>query len=103
MLLTSNPLSSKTHAGSVANVSEAYVFFPEAQLCAQLALFDLELQQPAASTKLSASRPAFRSILGSCGHEGAGDGPTDGGVDLVYCLHQVDRRHTTYTARGLVR
>ena len=55
----------------------------------QLALFDLELQQPAASTKLSASRPAFRSILGSCGHDGAEHCPTDGGVDLVYCLHQV--------------
>jgi len=55
----------------------------------QLALFDLELQQPAASTKLSASRPAFTAILGSCGHDGAEHRPTDGGVDLVYCLHQV--------------
>ncbi len=58
----------------------------------QLALFDLELQQPAASTKLSASRPAFTAILGSCGHDGAERRPTDGGVDLVYCLHQVCMR-----------
>ena len=54
-------------------------------------LFDLELQQPAASTQLSSSRSPFRSILGCYGHDSCGLGPLEGGVDLMYCYHQARR------------
>lgn len=54
-------------------------------------VFDLELQQPAASTQLSSSRSAFRSILGCYGHYSVGMGPLEGGVDLMYCYHQARR------------
>ena len=81
------PMEGRWNAAS-RHLTQNELWKPHA-LHMQLALFDLELQQPAASTKLSASRPAFTAILGSCGHDGAEHRSTDGGVDLVYCLHQV--------------
>ena len=56
---------------------------------AQVAVFDLELQAPAASTKLPGGRPAFRSVLGAFGHASAGGTLLSTGLDLLYCLHQV--------------
>lgn len=56
---------------------------------AQVAVFDLELQAPAASTKLPGGRPAFRAVLGAFGHASAGGALLSTGLDLLYCLHQV--------------
>jgi hypothetical protein len=55
----------------------------------QVAVFDLELQAPAASTKLPGGRPAFRAVLGAFGHASAGGALLSTGLDLLYCLHQV--------------
>ena len=38
----------------------------------QIIVFDLEYGQPAASTQLSASRPALEGLLTSYGHAAAG-------------------------------
>ena len=54
----------------------------------QVVVFDLELQQPAASTQLPSNRSPFRSILGCYGHHSVGLGPLEGGIDLMYCYHQ---------------
>lgn len=54
-------------------------------------MFDLELQAPAASTKLPGGRPAFRAVLGAFGHASAGGALLSAGLDLLYCLHQVGR------------
>jgi hypothetical protein len=56
---------------------------------AQVAVFDLELQAPAASTKLPGGRPAFRAVLGAFGHASAGGALLSTGLDFLYCLHQV--------------
>jgi hypothetical protein len=58
----------------------------------QVIVFDLEFGQPAASTTLPASRSPFKSILGSFGHASAGRGLHGGGIDLLYCSHQVSPR-----------
>ncbi len=52
-------------------------------------MFDLEYGQPAASTSLPASRPAFRDFLGCYGHADIGKGLAESGVDLLYASHQV--------------
>ncbi len=52
-------------------------------------VFDLEFGQPAASSSLPASRPPFRDILGCFGHQAIGKDVTQGGIDLLYCSHQV--------------
>lgn len=52
-------------------------------------MFDLEFGQPAASSSLPASRPPFRDILGCFGHQAIGKDITQGGIDLLYCSHQV--------------
>ena len=57
--------------------------------CLQLVVFDLEFGQPAASTSLPTSRPAFRGMLGCFGHAAAGVEPQEGGIDFLYCSHQV--------------
>ncbi|KAK9845287.1 hypothetical protein WJX81_002462 [Elliptochloris bilobata] len=54
----------------------------------EVIVFDLEFGQPAASTPLPKSRPAFRDVLGCFGHRTAGRGLHDGGVDLLYLSHQ---------------
>ena len=51
-------------------------------------MFDLEFGQPAASSTLPKSRPAFRDVLGCFGHRDVGRGLRDGGVDLLYLSHQ---------------
>ena len=55
----------------------------------QVVVFDLEYGQPAASTSLPASRPAFRDFLGCYGHADIGKGLAESGVDLLYASHQV--------------
>lgn len=55
-------------------------------------VFDLEFGQPAASTPLPKSRPAFRDVLGCYGLRAAGRGLHDGGVDLLYLSHQARRQ-----------
>ena len=55
----------------------------------QVVVFDLEFGQPAAGTPLPASRPAFDKVLGCYGHAAVAAGPLQGGVDLLYCSHQV--------------
>ena len=52
-------------------------------------MFDLEYGQPAASTTLPTSRPAFRDLLGCFGHADAGKSVLESGVDLLYTSHQV--------------
>lgn len=52
-------------------------------------MFDLEYGQPAASTTLPTSRPAFRDLLGCFGHADAGKRVLESGVDLLYTSHQV--------------
>ena len=52
-------------------------------------VFDLEYGQPAASTTLPTSRPAFRDLLGCFGHADAGKSVLESGVDLLYTSHQV--------------
>lgn len=54
-----------------------------------MVVFDLEYGQPAASTTLPTSRPAFRDVLGCFGHADVGKGLADAGVDLLYTSHQV--------------
>lgn len=54
-------------------------------------MFDLELQAPAASTKLPAGQPAFRAVLGVFGHASAGGSLLTSGLDIMYCLHQVPK------------
>lgn len=61
-------------------------------LAMQVAVFDLELQAPAASTKLPAGRPAFRAVLGAFGHASAGGSLLTSGLDAMHCLHQVRSR-----------
>lgn len=56
----------------------------------QVVLFDLEYGQPAASTTLPTSRPAFRDLLGCFGHADAGKRVLESGVDLLYTSHQVN-------------
>ena len=51
-------------------------------------MFDLEYGQPAASTTLPTSRPAFRDVLGCFGHADVGKGLSESGVDLLYTSHQ---------------
>lgn len=58
----------------------------------QVIVFDLEFGQPAASTPLPKSRPAFRDVLGCFGLRAAGRGLHDGGVDLLYLSHQARRQ-----------
>jgi hypothetical protein len=58
----------------------------------QVVVFDLEYGQPAASTTLPASRPAFRELLGCFGHAAAGKGLAEAGVDLLYASHQARLR-----------
>ena len=53
----------------------------------ELILFDLEYGQPASSTSLSKSMPAFDSVLGSYGHGVGGKSPLEGGIDVLYCSH----------------
>ena len=55
----------------------------------QVVVFDLEFGQPAASSSLPPSRPPFRDILGCFAHQAIGRGVTEGGIDLLYCSHQV--------------
>ena len=55
-------------------------------------MFDLEFGQPAGSSPLPGSRPAFSGILGCYGHAAVGPGCKRGGVDLLYCSHQVSCR-----------
>ena len=55
----------------------------------QVVVFDLEYGQPAASTTLPSSRPAFRDLLGCFGHADAGKQVLESGVDLLYTSHQV--------------
>ena len=55
----------------------------------QVVVFDLEYGQPAASTTLPTSRPAFRDLLGCFGHADAGKRVLESGVDLLYTSHQV--------------
>ena len=55
----------------------------------QVVVFDLEFGQPAASSSLPASRPPFRDILGCFGHQAIGKDVTEGGIDLLFCSHQV--------------
>lgn len=55
----------------------------------QVVVFDLEYGQPAASTTLPTSRPAFRDFLGCFGHADVGKGVSESGVDLLYTSHQV--------------
>jgi hypothetical protein len=43
--------------------------------------------QPAASTALPASRPAFSDILAGFGHAPSGADPDEGGLDALYCSH----------------
>jgi len=52
-------------------------------------VFDLELQAPAASTKLPAGRSAFRAVLGVFGHASSGNALLSSGLDTMACLHQV--------------
>lgn len=52
-------------------------------------MFDLEFGQPAASTVLPTSKAPFRDILGCFGHQRIGKSVTEGGIDLLYCSHQV--------------
>ena len=59
-------------------------------------MFDLELQAPAASTKLPAGRSAFRAVLGVFGHASTGNALLSSGLDTMACLHQV----CTSTFRG---
>ena len=54
----------------------------------QVIVFDLEFGQPAASTALPKTRPAFSGMLGCFGHRGAGRGLHGGGVDILYLSHQ---------------
>ena len=54
----------------------------------QVVVFDLEYGQPAASTTLPASRPAFKELLGCYGHAAVGKGLAEAGVDLLYASHQ---------------
>lgn len=54
-----------------------------------MVVFDLEYGQPAASTSLPSSRPAFRDFLGCYGHADIGKGLAESGVDLLYTSHQV--------------
>ena len=56
--------------------------------CMQVVVFDLEYGQPAASTTLPASRPAFKELLGCYGHAAVGKGLDEAGVDLMYACHQ---------------
>ena len=56
----------------------------------QVVVFDLEYGQPAASTTLPTSRPAFRDLLGCFGHADAGKRVLESGVDLLYTSHQVN-------------
>ena len=57
--------------------------------CLQVVVFDLEFGQPAASTVLPTSKAPFRDILGCFGHQRIGKSVTEGGIDLLYCSHQV--------------
>ena len=62
---------------------------PQTPLTVQVVVFDLEYGQPAASTTLPTSRPAFRNLLGCFGHADAGKRVLESGVDLLYTSHQV--------------
>ena len=62
---------------------------PKTTLTMQVVVFDLEYGQPAASTTLPTSRPAFRNLLGCFGHADAGKRVLESGVDLLYTSHQV--------------
>ena len=71
----------------------------------QVVVFDLEFGQPAGSTPLPASRPAFSGVLGCYGHAAVGPGCKQGGVDLLYCSHQASmslQRHEPQSCLPLV-
>jgi hypothetical protein len=53
----------------------------------ELLLFDLDLGQPAASTPLPASMPAFSHLLGVFGGGVCQGGGDEGGLDFAYCAH----------------
>ena len=55
----------------------------------QVVVFDLEFGQPAASSSLNSNRAPFRDILGCFGHQAIGKDVARGGIDLLYCSHQV--------------
>lgn len=63
---------------------------PHSALPLQVVVFDLEFGQPAASTSLPSSRPPFCDVLGCFGHQAVGKDVSLGGIDLLYCSHQVD-------------
>ena len=65
------------------------VFARPRSMALQVVVFDLEFGQPAASSSLPASRPPFRDILGCFGHQAIAKDVTQGGIDLLYCSHQV--------------
>lgn len=53
----------------------------------ELIVFDVEYGQPAASTPLPGSMPAFDTIIGSYGHAVASVGADEPGIDAIYCAH----------------
>jgi hypothetical protein len=55
----------------------------------QVAVDDLELQAPTASTIPPGGRPAFQAVLGAFGHAPACSALLTMGLDLMHCLHQV--------------
>lgn len=68
----------------------------------QVVVFDLEFGQPAASTSLPSSRPPFRDVLGCFGHQAVGKDVSLGGIDLLYCSHQVTYKQPgSYFSRSL--
>ena len=58
----------------------------------QVLVFDLEYGQPAASSALGSSRPAFKDILGCFGHEAVGKDVSQPGIDVLFCSHQASTR-----------
>ena len=57
--------------------------------CRELLIFDLELGVPATSKALAAKHSPFVALLGAYG-EGVTAGTGDeGGIDFIYCAHQV--------------
>jgi hypothetical protein len=53
----------------------------------ELLLFDLDLGQPAASSPLPSSKPAFSHLLGVFGSGVCQGGGDEGGLDFVYAAH----------------
>lgn len=82
------PPEASTCASTDTSPSPVPHLKPPSFMVHQVIVFDLEFGQPAASTTLPKSRPAFRNVLGAFGHRGAGQGLHDGGVDLLYLSHQ---------------